>query len=116
MIEMFVDRRDYHPVGMSAAFLPKIIVQYPCGHHVGIGIAAHEWPHLHAIVRAQHFERAVGGAIVVNDIAIDQRIVVTEEEGQHLFLVPDDRIKVDPHHTPQSRSSGSAESLVSSNG
>jgi hypothetical protein len=52
---------------------------------------------LDARVRGEDFRRPVGLTVVEDHIAIDEAVVMPEEERQHKFFIPALRIEIDAH-------------------
>ena len=99
-VQVLVDGRHDDPVRPVAAFLPGLVLHRPVRQHEGVGIRAGEVAQLDLRVGAQDLAGAVRRAVVVDHVAVDEGIVVAEEEAEHVGLVPAQGVEMDdgPRH------------------
>src|ERR1035437_2292134 len=101
MGQMLIDRGDHHPVRPALAFLPADALQQSGGLDEAVGVDPWEGTNFDFWVRRQQFHRGIGGAVVEDHVAVHPGIVVTEEERQHIRLVPADGVEMHAHDGPE---------------
>ena len=92
----FIQVDQTHPIGASTAFVPAGFEKDKVRVEVRFG-GAFEGADLDLGRSVQKLDRTIGGTIVVNDDAIDERLIVPEEEWDNAFLVPAGGVEVDGH-------------------
>jgi len=96
MEKEFIQVDQTNPIGASTAFLPAGFEKGQVRVEVRFG-GAFEGADLDLGRSVQKLDRTIGGTIVVNDDAIDERLIVPEEEWDNAFLVPAGGVEVDGH-------------------
>jgi hypothetical protein len=96
MEKKFIQVDQTNPIGLATAFLPAGFEKGKVRVEVRWGLAP-ERPDLDFGRSAQKFGRTIGGMVVVDDDAIDERLIVLEEEWDNAFFVPASGVKMDGH-------------------
>src|SRR5436190_22746137 len=93
MLEMLIDIADQHPIRDTPAGLPAIVVEV-AGRSEKRSIEYNSFKS-DSRMRFKHLTRSVARGIVENEVAVDKRIVMPEEVGQHLLFIPAQGIKME---------------------
>ena len=94
MVDVFVDVDDDDPVGDASTLLPAVIVVI--GRRLYERIAGDsKFSQGHLAVRGEQLTRPIGRSVVGDEVAVDDWVVVPEEERQHSLLVPAQRVEMD---------------------
>src|SRR5207247_5162812 len=67
----------------------------------------------HLRMSGELLEGSVGRAVVEDEVLVGERVIVPEVEGEHLSLVPAERVDVDDHRSSRPLTTGEATTLVS---
>jgi hypothetical protein len=97
VVQMLVDVGDDHPISITATGLPAGVRERLLGEDERIRHSPGEAPHFDSRMGVEHGEGTVRGSVVVDEVAVDDGIVVPEEEGQHARVVPALRVQVHRH-------------------
>lgn len=107
MEKKFIQVDETNPIGASTAFLPAGFEKGKVRVEVRFGLVP-ERSDLDFGRSAQKFDRTIGGMIVVDDDAIDERLIVLEEEWDNAFFVPAGGVKMDGHEDGSQRTEANA--------
>jgi hypothetical protein len=79
---------------VTAALFPAIVVDMHRRQDIRIRLGTRKASDLHSRMLSQNAQRGIRGTIVKEDIAVDERIVVSEEVREHVLVVPADGIEM----------------------
>jgi hypothetical protein len=96
MEKKFIQIHQTNPVGASTAFVPAGFEKGKVRVQVRLGVAL-ERPDLDLRRRAEKFDRPIGGMIIVDNDAIDERLIMLKEEWDDPFFVPTGGVKMNGH-------------------
>lgn len=98
MKDVLITIDDDDPIGDAPGFLPAMIFDSDFRQFERVGFGSNEAAHLDLSVRRQDVPGAVGRVLVVDDDALCDRFVMSEEIVDDTALVPADRVNVHAHH------------------
>jgi hypothetical protein len=103
MEKKFIQVHEANPIGASPAFVPAGFEKLKVRVEVRPSVPP-DWPNLDLGRSAQKFDRTIGGIVVINNDAIDERLIVPEEERDNAFFIPTSGVKIDGHENESERS------------